>query len=325
MFCSLQEIVPLNAGNIFGAEDNRPVPRWEYLIREALNRVQPVKTKYKCYSDPPSPSRFKPSDDAPALEDELSADSDSESDEEIHPLDEESFHFHVTSQGVAASGDETKHNPDSNSATTDIGTQQDLDLHKQSAPKVFDRSHLSFKHCEVTPEASIAQTKKLTKTLSSSERIGMIWPEQQLDISVQRSLDNSRPFNSVKSFKNYSSFKSVQEYKDSTGQGLISELKLDDFLKVKKRRPSFVRIISKQMVGIYLSIWVRRSLRKHIHNLKVSTVGVGVMGYIGNKVRLLQTQELLLFHASRFFNFIFTSLMNFFSNTSNDYEIHFLM
>jgi len=53
--------------------------------------------------------------------------------------------------------------------------------------------------------------------------------------------------------------------------------------RVKRKRPEFVRMISKQMVGIFLSIWVRRSLRKHIQNLRVSTVGVGAMGYIGNK------------------------------------------
>ncbi|XP_020242212.1 type IV inositol polyphosphate 5-phosphatase 3-like [Asparagus officinalis] len=249
----LQEIVPLNAGNIFGAEDNRPVPRWENLIRRTLNKVQPSKTKYKCYSDPPSPSRFKPADDAPILEDELSAGSDSGSDEELHPVDDdESFSFQVNDQHDIASGDEFK---------------------------TFDRSQISFKHHEVKSEASIPQLNILSKTLSSSERIGMIWPEQQLD----KSLDNSRQFSSVKSFRRFNSFKSLQEYKDSTGPELISELKLDDFLKLKTRKSPFVRIISKQMVGIYLSIWVRRSLRRHIMNLKVSTVGVGLMGYIGNK------------------------------------------
>ena len=53
--------------------------------------------------------------------------------------------------------------------------------------------------------------------------------------------------------------------------------------RAKRKRLEFVRIISKQMVGIFLSIWVRRSLWKHIQNLRVSTVGVGAMGYIGNK------------------------------------------
>ncbi|KAG8077735.1 hypothetical protein GUJ93_ZPchr0007g5208 [Zizania palustris] len=66
-----QEIVPLNAGNIFGAEDNRPVTMWEDIIRETLNKISPDKPKYKCHSDPPSPLRFKPSDDSLAMEDEL--------------------------------------------------------------------------------------------------------------------------------------------------------------------------------------------------------------------------------------------------------------
>ncbi|KAK4400442.1 Type I inositol polyphosphate 5-phosphatase 2 [Sesamum angolense] len=50
-----------------------------------------------------------------------------------------------------------------------------------------------------------------------------------------------------------------------------------------KSHPTYVRIVSKQMVGIYVSVWVRRRLRRHINNLKVSPVGVGLMGYMGNK------------------------------------------
>ena len=74
-------------------------------------------------------------------------------------------------------------------------------------------------------------------------------------------------------------------YENSNG---FPEDKLDhdvstDHRVVKRKRPYFVRIISKQMVGIYLSIWVRRGLRRHISNLRVSTVGVGAMGYMGNK------------------------------------------
>jgi uncharacterized protein YfeS len=51
-----------------------------------------------------------------------------------------------------------------------------------------------------------------------------------------------------------------------------------------KSYPKYVRIVSKQMVGIYVSVWVQRKLRRHIHHLKVSQVGVGLMGYMGNKV-----------------------------------------
>lgn len=41
---------------------------------------------------------------------------------------------------------------------------------------------------------------------------------------------------------------------------------------------------SKQMVGIFLCVWVRADLYKHVSKLKVSCVGRGIMGYLGNKV-----------------------------------------
>ncbi|XP_019455571.1 PREDICTED: type I inositol polyphosphate 5-phosphatase 8-like isoform X1 [Lupinus angustifolius] len=40
---------------------------------------------------------------------------------------------------------------------------------------------------------------------------------------------------------------------------------------------------SKQMVGIFLCVWVRADLYKHVTNMKVSCVGRGIMGYLGNK------------------------------------------
>ncbi|CAN0898157.1 Type I inositol polyphosphate 5-phosphatase 4 [Linum grandiflorum] len=40
---------------------------------------------------------------------------------------------------------------------------------------------------------------------------------------------------------------------------------------------------SKQMVGIFLTVWVRSSLRDDVRNMKVSCVGRGLMGYLGNK------------------------------------------
>lgn len=41
---------------------------------------------------------------------------------------------------------------------------------------------------------------------------------------------------------------------------------------------------SKQMVGLFLMIWARKDIRDDIRNLKVSCVGRGLMGYLGNKV-----------------------------------------
>ncbi|KAE8727278.1 Type I inositol 1,4,5-trisphosphate 5-phosphatase CVP2 [Hibiscus syriacus] len=45
----------------------------------------------------------------------------------------------------------------------------------------------------------------------------------------------------------------------------------------------FCLAASKQMVGLFLCVWVRADLYQHISNLKVSCVGRGIMGYLGNK------------------------------------------
>ncbi|KAK6921383.1 Endonuclease/exonuclease/phosphatase [Dillenia turbinata] len=45
----------------------------------------------------------------------------------------------------------------------------------------------------------------------------------------------------------------------------------------------FTCIISKQMVGVFISVWVRSDLRSHIQYPSVSCVGCGIMGCLGNK------------------------------------------
>jgi len=271
-----QEIVPLNAGNIFGAEDNRPVAMWEHIIRETLNKISPDKPKYKCHSDPPSPSRFKPSDDAFVMEDELISESDSESDGEVHPLNEQDLADSV--DGIH--GNKCEHPTDAPETIL-----QD-EFSRLPSMKTFDRSNnLSFKESNL--EEKICQ-KLLTKTFSNSERLGMIWPEPPLDMLAQCLPDSTKSFASGKALRSYLSFKSVNGDSDPFAE------EVPDFnincAAVKRKRPYFVRIISKQMVGVYLSIWVRRSLRKHIQSLKVSTVGVGAMGYIGNKASFYKPQ-----------------------------------
>ncbi|XP_051126568.1 type IV inositol polyphosphate 5-phosphatase 3-like [Andrographis paniculata] len=257
----LQEIIPLNAGHIFGAEDSRPVSKWENVIREALNRVPPA-TKFKSFSNPPSPSRFKPSEDAPVIEDEIVLESDSDVAEEIFPLNDDDLNdLHET-------------NNNNNDFFKPVDHQS-----IQSPLKKLNRSNcLRIDDPSETMEASNGQyTKKLTKTLSGTERMGLCWPERPLHLLPQQVLEKPNPsFNASKSFGSCSS------YKSKTDAPLLSDLDLESVI-YRRRRPSYVKIVSKQMVGILIMIWVRRSLRKHIQNLNVSTVGVGIMGYIGNK------------------------------------------
>ncbi|KAL6770923.1 hypothetical protein ACKKBF_B33235 [Auxenochlorella protothecoides x Auxenochlorella symbiontica] len=46
---------------------------------------------------------------------------------------------------------------------------------------------------------------------------------------------------------------------------------------------AFVQVAARQLVGIYLSIWVRASLLPHVHGIQILSVATGMMGYLGNK------------------------------------------
>ncbi|KAI8540782.1 hypothetical protein RHMOL_Rhmol08G0011800 [Rhododendron molle] len=63
---------------------------------------------------------------------------------------------------------------------------------------------------------------------------------------------------------------------------------IDEFLAIAEipDPPSTINyrlVASKQMVGIFLSIWARKELVQHIGHLRISSMGRGIMGYLGNK------------------------------------------
>ncbi|XP_024007641.1 type IV inositol polyphosphate 5-phosphatase 3 isoform X2 [Eutrema salsugineum] len=287
-----QEIVPLNAGNILGAEDNRPVVKWEEVIREALNRVRPKNSAVKSYSDPPSPGRFKPFEEThDVIEEEVAFESDSDMGVEVHPVDEE--------EEEEESLSELKHD---GGVTGEVNTLVDpntglpvIEIKRQfSSPRKLDRQvclrvdSIERKHNEDSSETGM---KTLNRMLSGKERIGLSWPEPPLNmlgpsclLDRQPSIQTVTSLKTAKSFKAYSSFKSVAGSNQGIPPEVLALAEMDlKLLMERKRRPAYVRLVSKQMVGILLTIWVKRSLRKHIQNVRVSTVGVGIMGYIGNK------------------------------------------
>ncbi|KAL6520993.1 hypothetical protein OROGR_017562 [Orobanche gracilis] len=49
------------------------------------------------------------------------------------------------------------------------------------------------------------------------------------------------------------------------------------------QKHKFCLAASKQMVGIFLCVWIREDLYQHISSLKISCVGRGIMGHLGNK------------------------------------------
>ncbi|KAK6942918.1 Endonuclease/exonuclease/phosphatase [Dillenia turbinata] len=155
-----QEIVPLNAGNVLGAEDIGPAARWLSLIRQALNTNENDHDTSQYYNHTTGPEPKQPSPRRP------------ETDPTIKP-------------GL---GDA-------------LGNE---DLEKFLRPSWF----------------------------SSSSNEGSPSPPHLISSPMKR---------------------------------------------------KFCLAASKQMVGIFLCVWVRADLSRHISNLKVSCVGRGIMGYLGNK------------------------------------------
>lgn len=56
-------------------------------------------------------------------------------------------------------------------------------------------------------------------------------------------------------------------------------------------------IISKQMVGILISVWIRNEHRLFVRNPSVSCVGCGIMGCLGNKVLIRSKPPLLSWYS----------------------------
>lgn len=264
------------------------------MIREALNRVRPKLSVVKSYSDPPSPGRFKPFEEThDIIEEEVAFESDSDVGVEIHPIDEEEEERNESLGELKHDGGvigevNTLVNSNTGSPAVEIKRQF-------SSPKTLDRQMcLRVDSFETKKDEDTAETgmKTINRMLSGKERIGLSWPEPPLNMlgpscvfDRQPSLKTVKSLRTAKSFKAYSSFKSVAGSNTEIPPEILALAEMDlKLLMERKRRPAYVRLVSKQMVGILLTIWVKRSLRKHIQNVRVSTVGVGIMGYIGNKV-----------------------------------------
>ncbi|XP_072994386.1 type I inositol polyphosphate 5-phosphatase 2 isoform X1 [Typha latifolia] len=228
-----QEVVPLNAGNVLGTEDSRPISKWEAIIRRTLNKSPQPKTSYKSYSAPSSPILIRPSN--PTMEDKIDAAGHSE-------------------DGYSR-GKELDWNIDWPEYSLDSPPQA-LKSRMNKLRRVM--SSLEAPNCDHDPQ-DVALKAGLRRVPHSSGNLGMLWSEQQDTFDVLESLDVT------------SDRISEEEYETE----MIKEC--------PKPRPRYVRVVSKQMVGIYISVWVCRRLRSHVNNLKVSPVGVGLMGYMGNK------------------------------------------
>ncbi|KAG0498171.1 hypothetical protein HPP92_002862 [Vanilla planifolia] len=129
--------------------------------------------------------------------------------------------------------------------------QQKLNVEKRLARRRLDRcGGFSLIDCDAIPKTPTFLQRRLIKTLSSSERIGLAWPEQPLDLLAKCALDSPHSFKSRSLKLAAHSNRVCGDPNYSLDVGLISEVDLAAAFH-KKMQSSFVRIISKQMVGIF--------------------------------------------------------------------------
>nr|XP_043638814.1 type I inositol polyphosphate 5-phosphatase 2 isoform X2 [Erigeron canadensis] len=224
-----QEVVPLSAGNVLGAETRRPILKWEAIIRKALNKTPERVALHKSYSAPTSPLLNNNGDLGPTK---------------------------------IISVPETK--------VINIlnWPEKALDLKPKVVSSGAKLRRVLSSTARVSSDWLAPQETSggLKRVHHSSGDLGLLWTEQQERTDMVDSLDDVK--------------EQVLEEEDDFFEVEHETLPLDDHVNSNHR---YVRIVSKQMVGIYISVWVRKRLRRHINNLKVSPVGVGLMGYMGNK------------------------------------------
>ncbi|XP_062073712.1 type I inositol polyphosphate 5-phosphatase 2 [Humulus lupulus] len=284
-----QEIVPLNAGNVLGAEDNKPIPKWEAIIRRTLNKSFEPEGKHKSYSAPPSPV-MRTSSVADVLADDIDA----------HPLELQTNDF---DDGFDMEREEF------NKA---IGLGKNLQLKRIYG---VDDIKLDWPERSLEPTQQVISTNsKLRRVLSSNARIGFNGLENSLMVNQHVPLNGSRLRRSSHSSGNLGLMwmekeqepevldtvldlvdLSSEEEDDDMFPDISNDQVGDESVNTVKPRPRYVKLVSKQMVGIYISVWVRKRLRRHINNLKVFPVGTGLMGYMGNKGSV--SVSMSLFHS----------------------------
>ncbi|KAG4933284.1 hypothetical protein JHK87_047286 [Glycine soja] len=271
-----QEVVPLSAGNVLGAEDNTPIRKWEAIIRRTLNKSSEPESKHKSYSAPHSPvQKTSSSASVNALADSV----------DVNPLDMMNEEYLGTFDNDDLEQEEVK------SSIFGIGKNLPLrKIHDIDLQTILDWPERPL---DATPHTD--SSPKLRRVLSSSERTGFSWTDTASKYSnaMKRSHHSSgnlgllwkeqkvMPEEVIDIIDDLSDMLSDEEDDDDYFE-VANDKEVNGISKVKSHR-KYVRIVSKQMVGIYVSVWVQRRLRRHINNLKVSPVGVGLMGYMGNK------------------------------------------
>ncbi|XP_010542783.1 PREDICTED: type IV inositol polyphosphate 5-phosphatase 7-like [Tarenaya hassleriana] len=244
-----QEIVPLNAGNVLGAEDNGPAKKWLSLIRKTLNNRSGTSGSSVCHTPSPIPVPIA----------EIDADFSGSS------RQKNSAFFHRRSFQT----------PSIWRMENDPSVPQPR-LDRRFS--VCDRVFFSHRPSDFDPSFR--------------------WNGGGGSSSGHRPSDYSRPsdyYSRPSDYSRASDYSRCGSSDDDNGPGDSPSTVLhspgpedgsasnDNGCRIPWNSSQYCLVASKQMVGIFLTVWVKSELREHVKNMKVSSVGRGLMGYLGNK------------------------------------------
>lgn len=278
--------MPLNAGNVLCVEDEGPAAKWEKLIRDSLNN-RCSSYREKSQSAPHSPWKDNVSD-VPEIDIEAIIEGVA-SDDKICSLVESDVPAPVVARRSSVKGQ--KEGTGSNKhrskkpyrITTDVRLTPERRFSADGLERLYDRTGSS-------DERRLLEGRLLEDAGLPSDR--------RRKSSDERLLSEAR-FPSDGHLYDWSlkdsipgpgeAFHSFLDQEDSLQTPLFPPAESDSqhFSEESERiKARYSRVASKQMVGIFISVWVRSELRRYVHNVKVSCVGCGLMGYLGNKVQV---------------------------------------
>ncbi|KAH9621556.1 hypothetical protein KSS87_007333 [Heliosperma pusillum] len=248
-----QEIVPLNPSNILGSEDNGPAKKWVSLIRKTLNNRPGICGSSGNHTPSPVPT--------PIIE--MNADFEGSSRHKAASF------FHRRS--FQATGSWKNENDPSSS-------QPRLDRRYSVCDRaIFGHRSSNYRPSDYRPSDYRPSDYRPSDYRPSDYRPSDYRPSDYR-ASDYRPSDFSKWGSSEEDYYPGDSPSTVLFSPMSCGGSAHSDV---GYRQPKQSR--YCLIVSKQMVGIYLTVWVRKDLREHVRNVKVSCVGRGLMGYLGNK------------------------------------------
>ncbi|KAG0549477.1 hypothetical protein BDA96_01G259500 [Sorghum bicolor] len=219
-----QEIVPLNAGNVLGAEDNGPARKWVSLVRRTLNSLPGSGGSGSLQT--PSP--------APYLVAEMDADF-----ERSTRNDPSFFHRRSFQSGLSRS------------------MRVDGDILAGPGPARLERRY------------------------SVNDRV--MYGSRPSDYEANCRWGGGGGGQSDDEDDHVGGGESPITVFSPMSHGYGNAQPMEECSGSARGPARYCLVASKQMVGLFLMIWARKEMKNDIRNLKVSCVGRGLMGYLGNK------------------------------------------